>query len=296
MGTRRALLAPAVLTPAPPGMMVDASASHKAERRKRPPPEMPPPPPADDIRAVEREKQAELACRRLWIAANANDGYLREELHQLKEELAKTGAALTSQAIMAKMKSTQVCAQMNKARKEGAKVDWRSPDWDGATLLIKAVRTNSVPLAMHMIAIGADTSVLDNSGRGLLHWCAIEGNHELLSFVFDVVQELQIDEPDDGGDTPLHLAAYHGHLPAVRMLVRRGAEALRQNACGFTPCELAESRRKWHVVTYLCEYKLLQEDQANERQAKLIDLVRPCNQARATQVWKLAKAEGPPKK
>eukprot|EP00932_Pfiesteria_piscicida_P019399 SRR837773.6223.p1 GENE.SRR837773.6223~~SRR837773.6223.p1 ORF type:complete len:169 (+),score=22.99 SRR837773.6223:68-508(+) len=146
-----------------------------------------------------------------------------------------------------------------------------------------------------MIAIGADTTVVDNAGRGVLHWIAIQGSNEMASFVLDVVQDLQVDEPDDGGDTPLHLAAYYGHLPIVRMLVRRGAEALRQNACGFTPCELAESRRQWHVVTYLCEYKLLQEDRTSGGDAKLIELIRPCNQARANQVRKLEASEKPKK-
>jgi len=287
LGTRRALLAPASLTVAPPGMALAGGQSHKALRRVRPPPEEPPPPPADDVRAIEKERQAELACRRLWISANANQGFLSEEMNALKEEATKNGTRVTPQEILARMKSTQVCAQMNKARKEGAKIDWRSSDWDGGTLLIKAIRTGSVALAMHMIAIGADAHILDNSGRGILHWIAIEGNAEMAGFIFDVVQELHFDEPDDGGDTPLHLAAYHGHLPLVRMLVRRGADPLRPNACGFTPSQLAESKRKWHVSTYINEHKLLQEDQANASAAKLMDLIRPCNAIRANEVKRL---------
>jgi len=285
LGTRRALVAPTTHYPAPPGAAVlTSSQSHKVIRRVRPPPEKPPPPPADDLRAIEREKQAELASRRLWVAANANQAYLSEELYQLLEEAKKSDTTLTNNQILSKMKTPKDCAQMAKARREGAKVDWTSPAWDGATLLIKAVRTNCLALVIHMLAIGANSQALDDSGRGILHWIAIEGNVEIANFVFETVPDLLFDEPDDGGDAPLHLAAYHGHLPIVRLLVRQGADILACNARDCTPVQLAESRRKWHVVTYLSEPKLLQEDQANAKPPKLLDLIRPCNQDRLTQM------------
>merc|ERR1719311_895752 len=65
-----------------------------------------------------------------------------------------------------------------------------------------------------------------------------------------------------GGDSPLHLAAYHGHLVVVRLLVRKGADPAMENGGGFTPQQLAESRRMWPVVNYLTNYRHQQLDSA----------------------------------
>lgn len=273
LGMRRALVAPASLQPLPPGFENLANvkgftrgpsfaAATEVEEE-----------PSDDPRIIEKERQAELASKRFWIAANGNDYYLQEALHQILQEDPKPNNA----QILARLKATQTSAQMNKARKEGARIDWRNAEWDGATLLIKAVRTGSHALAMHLLAIGADPNVVDFAGRGMLHWVVNEGNAFLASYIFDNLPETSIDGVDDGGDTPLHLAAYHGHLVIARLLIRNGADCWKENAGGFTPQALAEARRKWHVVTYMNEYKLLQEDQETELKAKIRDLLRPCD-------------------
>jgi hypothetical protein len=41
------------------------------------------------------------------------------------------------------------------------------------------------------------------------------------------------------GTTPLHVAAHHGHADAVRLLVRRGADATAADSAGQTPIQVA---------------------------------------------------------
>merc|ERR1719343_160595 len=113
---------------------------------------------------------------------------------------------------------------MKLAMKAGADKEWRNPEWDGATLLLKSVRTGAMPIAMYMIAIGADYKTVDDSGRGVLHWAATEGNAQFMEYLLENLPEdygqTAANLQDAGGDTPLHLAAYHGHLPVARLLVR----------------------------------------------------------------------------
>lgn len=294
LGNRRALVAPASLQPLPPGLQLSTTQSNKSLPRTSSAASMAEPasPVSDDPRAIEKERQAELASRRFWNAAHGNQHYLQEEVSQIRLE----DPEITNQGIMERLKATQVCKQMNKARSEGAKIDWRSQDWDGASLLLRAVRTGSMALAMHLVAIGADATIVDYSGRGLLHWLAIEGNAEMATYVFDVIPDLQPNLPDDGGDTPLHLAAYHGHLTIVRLLIRAGADSTVENAGGFTPMDLAEGKRMWHVTNYLAEYKMQQEDAEAKEAVPVRELLRPCNMHRAAEVRKEWSDRPPAKK
>jgi len=233
----------------------------------------------DDKRALEKADQEKQASRRLWTTAGGAELYIREMLTLQKSE----NPGISLQDLTKNMANTPVPAML-KSLKNGAKIDYRNPDWDGATLLLKAVRTNSLPLAMYMISKGADPMLTDNSGRGVLHWAATEGDPEMMEYLMGMTPDLQTDTADEGGDLPLHLAAYHGHLPLVRLLVQAGADPALTNSSGFTASELAEGRRQWHVASYLNDVRQQENDRANKEGQLLQDLLRPCNVARAEEV------------
>jgi len=70
------------------------------------------------------------------------------------------------------------------------------------------------------------------------------------------------------GESPLHIAAHHGHADAVRLLIRRGADPSAANRAGKTPLELAagdaiEALRKASSIARDCEtgrYRGVQRD------------------------------------
>ncbi|WTX00333.1 ankyrin repeat domain-containing protein [Streptomycetaceae bacterium NBC_01309] len=59
------------------------------------------------------------------------------------------------------------------------------------------------------------------------------GDAEMLASYVDA--GLPVDLANDSGDTLLMLSAYHGHLAAVQVLLKRGADANRANDKGQTP-------------------------------------------------------------
>lgn len=81
----------------------------------------------------------------------------------------------------------------------------------------------SVDAAELFIELGADPGVAESGGpqhSPLMH--AAEGNHvELGRYLLE--QGVDIDQEDRYGDPALNVAAYHGHLPFVEMLVEAGA-------------------------------------------------------------------------
>ena len=48
---------------------------------------------------------------------------------------------------------------------------------------------------------------------------------------------------DDGGDTPLHLAAQYNKVEAATLLIAAGADATRTNMYGETPSQLARTKK-----------------------------------------------------
>merc|ERR1712139_48124 len=108
------------------------------------------------------------------------------------------------------------------------------------------------------------------------------------------IPEPQLQTPDNGGDTPLHLAAYYGHLPIIRLLVREKVDLSQPNALGYDAVELAQARRMWHIVHYLSEQKHQEEDKADE-DFQVRNLVRPCNLSRANELRDIAALNPKPK-
>mmetsp|Transcript_47426 Transcript_47426/g.133867 ORF Transcript_47426/g.133867 Transcript_47426/m.133867 type:complete len:452 (-) Transcript_47426:183-1538(-) len=225
---------------------------------------------------MERDKPIEAISRRLWTAAHGSELYIKEMMNLIKDEDPKA----SNQSILQKLSKTPVPA-MNKAMKQGAKIDWRNREWDGATLLLKAVRTDSMSLTMYLLSLGADYQVTDLSGRGIFHWAACEGNTEMVEYFLTNYPELLPQSPDEFGDSPLHMAAYYGHLPIVRLFIRADAGPLVTNGGGFTALELAEARRMWHVVRYMSEFRQHEEDKHNKGSRGVRELVRACNLDRA---------------
>jgi hypothetical protein len=238
----------------------------------------------------EKELNSDAMSRRLWAAAHGGEVHIKEFIQDRKNEVIDPSTNIKTCAVPG----------ITKALKGGAKLDWKNDEWDGCTLLLKAIRTNSDALAEYLLAIGADPLVVDKSGRGVFHWAAIEGNPSLMNLLLNAMPEPPLQVPDNGGDTPLHLAAYHGHLPIIRQLTREktdDAKFLEQtNALGFTAQDLAEARRMWHIVHYLSESKFQEEDKTCElKDFQVRNLVRPCNLGRANELKRIADLNPKPK-
>jgi len=228
----------------------------------------------DDAKAYAKEKEAEAASRRLWSAVHGSELHVKEHIQLFQAEGPQTNSVL-----LGKLSKSPVPG-MNRAMKLGAKIDWQNPEWDGATLLIKSIRNGSMQLAMYCLSLGADITMTDNSARGVLHWAAVYGDAKMMSYFLTEYPDLDMSAPDGGGDSPLHLAAYNGHLPVVRLLIRADAKET-ENEGGFTPTQLSEARRMWHVASYLKEQKA---DDLEKEDVGLRELVRPCNLARANEL------------
>ena len=104
-----------------------------------------------------------------------------------------------------------------------------------------------------------------NSGNTMIHYCSANGLSDLLKSVlakFGEQQESQsgkepkrdfVNTTNKEGNTPLHWAAYNGHLDVTKLLVAAGADMWIKNAAGHLAMFEAERAEKSEVVQYLLE-------------------------------------------
>ncbi|KAI7139203.1 hypothetical protein KC316_g16553 [Hortaea werneckii] len=106
-----------------------------------------------------------------------------------------------------------------------------------------------------------------NTGNTVLHFCSA---NILVDLLKSLLTQLNTGEPNkaaDGktvgsllfngqnkeGNTPLHWAAYNGHLEVCKLLVAAGADMWVKNAAGHLAMFEAERAEKNDVVQYLLE-------------------------------------------
>uniref|UniRef100_A0A3Q2CL69 SOWAHA-C winged helix-turn-helix domain-containing protein n=1 Tax=Cyprinodon variegatus TaxID=28743 RepID=A0A3Q2CL69_CYPVA len=95
-----------------------------------------------------------------------------------------------------------------------------------------------------------DASLLNKqdfiSGFTVLHWIAKHGDHRVLNTLYGVEQKgltFDIDAKSMGGQTPLHIAAIHGHKNIIRLLVKKfGANVKLRDMAGKKPWQYLSDR------------------------------------------------------
>ena len=104
---------------------------------------------------------------------------------------------------------------MEKLEKRFVKASWKGP-----TSTLK-----------RCLDLGIDPDFRDRS-RTALGWSALYGNVERIRLLIDAGAD--VNHCENGGTTPLILAASNGHLDAVKLLVDAGADTTAKDDRGMT--------------------------------------------------------------
>ena len=103
----------------------------------------------------------------------------------------------------------------------------------------EAAYDGNIEAVKHHLDAGVDVNVKDEGGETPLHVAALMNNAEVAELLIDEGAEVNAKGVLDG-NTPLHWAAWNGHTEVAEFLIEKGAHVNAKNGLDQTPLNLAE--------------------------------------------------------
>ncbi|XP_018337645.1 PREDICTED: palmitoyltransferase Hip14 isoform X1 [Trachymyrmex septentrionalis] len=116
--------------------------------------------------------------------------------------------------------------------------------------IVRATQYGALERVTQLVEAGADVNQPDSENVTLLHWAAINNRKDIVKYL--IAKGAVVDAI--GGDlasTPLHWATRQGHLSAVVILMRAGADPTLRDCEGFSCIHLAAQFGYTAIVAYL---------------------------------------------
>ncbi|MCK4823329.1 ankyrin repeat domain-containing protein, partial [bacterium] len=107
----------------------------------------------------------------------------------------------------------------------------------GHSPLIMATRSDYTLIAEHLLKAGADPDQKDNLGWAPLHHAVKTDNANLDMISILARHSADVNVRDKHLRTPLHRAAQFGHVQAVQLILRLGANPNAEDENGWTPLD-----------------------------------------------------------
>ncbi len=144
------------------------------------------------------------------------------------------------------------------------------PDKTGKKPLELAVQNRRYQFILRLIQEGADISFTNEKDETLLHFAVLREDEKLLSTLLSL-NKIEINSPDQNGNTPLHLAIKKEKM--VELLLKNGADPTLKNKENLSALDLSLQTEEIIIPLKL---KIKQLEIENSRlNAQLIGRDRP---------------------
>ena len=146
---------------------------------------------------------------------------------------------------------------------QGASASGHADAQTGATALHECLLHGMSKMARLLLEHGASASARDRRGNTPLHACAAASVTAGAAAVAEVLlgdgHKVDATAANDAGVTPLHLAAHHGKLDLVRLLVKHGAELNALDRQSRDPLAYAKDAKTEKLLLELVSREMIAE-------------------------------------
>jgi len=137
--------------------------------------------------------------------------------------------------------------------------------WNDESIIAIAAKNNNVAVLSLLWAYGADMHINNSvNGNTILHVAAMHNALDVMQYlnINKIIDDAWINKKSNDLQSPLSLAVMHGHLDAVKQLVKYGANV--NQLCGLMsePIITLSAKVKHYAITHyllsivkLCEYR-----------------------------------------
>ena len=121
---------------------------------------------------------------------------------------------------------------------------------DGETALVEAINKGDLPVVKLLLQRKKDLAKIQNYNKEtVLHIAALFNREQIITFLLSNC-EVDVNAKDVRGETPLHWAAWRGHLGIVKTLIQFGARIDIQNNDGMTPKGEAQIWKQLQIIEF----------------------------------------------
>jgi hypothetical protein len=119
--------------------------------------------------------------------------------------------------------------------------------------LLEAARVGDTARVKELLRKGANVNARTENGITPLHWAAFWGHVDFVRLLLD--HGADVNARGYNGWTPLHFAALQGRAGVARLLLERGADPSIRDDDGRTPLDIAREEGREEVVRVIEEYE-----------------------------------------
>jgi len=110
------------------------------------------------------------------------------------------------------------------------------------TPLLRATLRMPLSTIKILIDLGADPSIVSTDNENIYHYLACNSNVDVVEYILSLDIDVDINQPDDEGDTPLLLAIYYCNIDTIRLFIEFGADMTAMNDDGDTILTIAQDQ------------------------------------------------------